>query len=126
MSGLFGESNKNKDFVFEVEKDKFSSKRSRKYDKEAAEKEAMKNLLQFILDDDEDLALLTDSLVINKSLEPADNLDEAMALAIKDNETAEVIDLEIKIPLIVVETEQEAASLIQLYESSHAPVQRLD
>ncbi|MFT6019427.1 MAG: hypothetical protein ACI9CQ_002229 [Saprospiraceae bacterium] len=111
-------------FVFEVKKRSHSRKYYQKYSKE--EEAEMKKLLRFILDDDEDLANMSDPEVINESLKPIEALKGEMALAKIDVEAPEQADLRIRIPLIIVETEQEAADLIQLYESSHAPLNRVD
>lgn len=119
-TSTFSEEDTNSAFVYEVKKSSASSKNSRKYSME--EEAEMKTLLQFILEDDEDLAGLVDAQVIEESLKPIEALEKEMALAKADIEAVEEnIDLEIKIPLKVVETEQEAANLIQLYESSHKP-----
>ena len=109
-------------FVYEVEKTSIAGKHPRTYDeKEEAE---IKNLLQFILDDDDDdLWEFADEALIAKSLEPAETLTTETATAKLEETSAEEMDLEIKIPLIVVETEEEAANLIEIYESNHSSVQ---
>ncbi len=118
------EQEKNTAFVYEVEKSSASKRQAQKYSRN--EEAEMKNLLQFILEDDEDLAEMFDPKVINESLKPVEVLEEETNLARLEAAADGKIELEIKIPLIVVETEQEAANLIQLYESSHAPASKVD
>ena len=114
------------EFVFEVKKSGKTHNHPRQYSKE--EEEEVKQLLQFILEDD---AFDTDELVINNSLERATALANGIVLVIPENDeptppAEEPVELEIKIPLKIVESEQEAEALIQIYESSHRPVSSSD
>ncbi len=103
------------DFVFDVNKKK-----------EVAsilmdEEESINSLLDFILDDSDDIALAIDEEIIEESLLPADELAHGFALVSPEDDIEEIveeeIDLTIKIPLVVVE-ESEIESLIDMYDAN--------
>ena len=102
----------NNDFVYEVEKK--TSKKTKKNSEEAE----IENLLQFILEKDEDITSLSDTNIINNSLQNAEPLDETTNIALADQDLKNT-ELQIKIPLIIVEGKQEADELIRLYEEKH-------
>lgn len=112
------------DFVF----DPVSKKEKAK--KLIDEKEDIDDLLQFILDDSDDIAANIDSEVVEESLTPADELTEGIALVTPEDDdvvqedyffdTDVEADLTIKIPLTVVE-ESEIETLINIYDANAAP-----
>jgi hypothetical protein len=110
---------KNSAFVFDVTKRSTSLKHPRRFSEQ--EEAYIKLLLQFILDDNDELAILTDSTIIRNSLSPAmpSYSEEALAQANQDAKQ-DLPELQISIPLIVVENEAEAERLIQIYDSNHA------
>lgn len=101
------------DFVFDVNKKKEVAS------KLMEEEEDINSLLDFILDDSDDLAF--DEDVIEESLTPADELENSIALVTPEDDTEQIaeetIELTIKIPLVVVE-ENEIESLIDMYDAN--------
>ncbi len=103
------------DFVFDVnEKKEIASKL-------IEEEEEIKNLLDFILDDSDDIAAAIDEELIEESLQPADELTEGIAFVTPEDDLEVAVetevDLTIKIPLVVVE-ESEIESLIDMYDAN--------
>lgn len=103
------------DFVFDVNKKKEVAS------KLMEEEEDINSLLDFILDDSDDIAIAIDEDVIEESLTPADELTDGIALVTPEDDVEpiaeETIDLTIKIPLVVVE-ENEIESLIDMYDAN--------
>jgi hypothetical protein len=111
---------KNAASIFDVTKGNTSSKHPRQFSEQ--EEAYIKLLLKFILDNNDDLAVHSDSIIIRQSLSPAmpSYAGEALAQA-NQNANQHLPELQISIPLIVVENEAEADRLIQIYDSNHAP-----
>ncbi len=110
------------EFVFDVKNKNRDSNHPRKYN--AQEEEELKLLLQSILEDDDELAAATDPAVIDNSLQIATALPNGLTLVVPENDQTDPtpadqsVELEIKIPLKVVESDLEAETLIHIYESS--------
>jgi len=102
------------DFVFDVKKKKEVASK-------LMEEEDINSLLDFILDDSDDIASAIDEAVIEESLTPADELTDGLTLVVPEDDVEQnveiEVDLTIKIPLVVVE-ENEIESLIDMYDAN--------
>ncbi|MFK7808667.1 MAG: hypothetical protein AB8F74_12755 [Saprospiraceae bacterium] len=111
------------EFVYELSNHNTSG--SRLSTLESEEEAEIKTLLRFILEDDEDFGQI-DSAIVLKGFATASAPSEETATANLEEDNFLIPEFEIKIPLKVVETEQEADDLLRIYDSSQSSTKIID